>query len=71
MNPSLLEDSPESFDDIVRGIVWNSAGESDPYMTSEITNLLFKSYNSWGLDLVAMDIQRGRDHGLASYNEYR
>ncbi|XP_073953051.1 salivary peroxidase/catechol oxidase-like, partial [Choristoneura fumiferana] len=70
-NPSLLETYPDSFDDIVRGILAQPAAESDPYMTGQITNLLFKSCNPWGLDLIAMDIQRGRDHGLASYNDYR
>ncbi|XP_049871217.1 peroxidase-like [Pectinophora gossypiella] len=71
MNPSLLESSPSSFDDLARGILTQSSAESDPFCTGEITNLLFKSHNRWGLDLIAMDIQRGRDHGLASYNEYR
>ncbi|KAG6441696.1 hypothetical protein O3G_MSEX002010 [Manduca sexta] len=61
----------KSFDDIVRGIVAHHAAESDPFVTGEISNLLFKSHNRWGLDLIAMDIQRGRDHGLASYNDYR
>ncbi|XP_045449433.1 peroxidase-like [Melitaea cinxia] len=70
-NPGLVESTPESFDDIIRGIVTNRAGEADPYCTGEITNLLFKSDNKWGLDLIAMDIQRGRDHGIASYNDYR
>ncbi|KAG7309805.1 hypothetical protein JYU34_004307 [Plutella xylostella] len=71
MNPILLEQSPESFDDIVRGILAHSSGESDPYVTGEVTNFLFKCSSAWGLDLIAMDIQRGRDHGLASYNDYR
>ncbi|XP_072949831.1 salivary peroxidase/catechol oxidase-like [Epargyreus clarus] len=70
-NPSLVELTPESIDDIIRGIIMQSGGESDPYCTSEVTNLLFKSHNKWGLDLIAMDIQRGRDHGIASYNDYR
>ncbi|XP_013166845.1 PREDICTED: peroxidase-like, partial [Papilio xuthus] len=70
-NPALVESSCESLDDIVRGILMQSSAESDPYCTREITNLLFKLNNQWGMDLVAMDIQRGRDHGLASYNDYR
>ncbi|XP_061704372.1 peroxidase-like [Cydia pomonella] len=67
-NPSLLE---VSFDDLMRGALASAASESDPYVTSELTNKLFKSCNSWGLDLIAMDIQRGRDHGLGSYNDFR
>ncbi|KPJ13122.1 Chorion peroxidase [Papilio machaon] len=68
---NFVESSCESLDDIVRGILMQSSAESDPYCTREITNLLFKLNNQWGMDLVAMDIQRGRDHGLASYNDYR
>ncbi|CAH2040203.1 unnamed protein product, partial [Iphiclides podalirius] len=70
-SPALVESSPEAFDDLLRGIVMQSAAESDPHCSREITNLLFKLRNDWGMDLVAMDIQRGRDHGLASYNDYR
>ncbi|XP_045767259.1 peroxidase-like isoform X4 [Maniola jurtina] len=70
-NPSLMEATPESFDDLIRGIITHRSAEVDPHCTAEITNLLFKSRNKWGLDLIAMDIQRGRDHGIASYNDYR
>nr|CAD7410715.1 unnamed protein product [Timema cristinae] len=41
------------------------------YFTSEITRYLFRNGKETGQDLRAIDIQRGRDHGLASYNDYR
>nr|CAD7416029.1 unnamed protein product [Timema poppensis] len=44
---------------------------SDQYFTSEITRYLFRNGKETGQDLRAIDIQRGRDHGLASYNDYR
>lgn len=37
----------------------------------QITLYLFRNGNRLGTDLRAIDIQRNRDHGLASYNDYR
>jgi hypothetical protein len=37
----------------------------------QITLFLFRNKQRLGQDLRAIDIQRSRDHGLASYNDYR
>lgn len=38
---------------------------------SQITDFLFRRERPFGRDLRAIDIQRGRDHGLGSYNDLR
>ena len=45
--------------------------KSDPYFTTELTEKLFARATSCGLDLVSLNIQRARDHGLPAYGEWR
>ena len=41
------------------------------FLIFQLTERLFQGNNSHGMDLVALNVQRGRDHGLPPYLEWR
>ena len=56
---------------LLRGLAAQHAERVDPYIVDDVRNFLFGPPGSGGLDLAALNIQRGRDHGLPSYVESR
>lgn len=60
-------------DPILRGLLAFSAKKRmpDEMMNSELTEKLFSLANVVGQDLASLNIQRGRDHALPFYNDYR
>lgn len=64
---------PGMIDEIMRGLTTVSIETFDQFLTAEVTNHLFEEKEKpfSGMDLAALNLQRGRDHGLQTYNEYR
>ena len=58
-------------DPILRGLAVAPAQALDHTVIDDLRNFLFGQPGEGGLDLVSLNIQRGRDHGLADYNTTR
>ena len=58
-------------DPILRGLAYQICQQIDPYIVDDVRNFLFGPPGADGFDLAALNIQRGRDHGLPSYNDAR
>jgi len=66
-NPHLLYEEPETgIDMLLLGLIGDSAHASDQFLTKQVTCHLFAENPPDGLgeDLAALNIQRGRDHGI-------
>ncbi len=58
-------------DPLFRGFASQLCQSIDIYVIDDVRNFLFGAPGEGGFDLVSLNIQRGRDHGLASYNDVR
>ena len=60
-------------DNILRGLTEAHVEVLDSAITEEVVNHLFEERKKpfSGMDLIALNVQRARDHALPGYNEYR
>ncbi|KRT84926.1 peroxidase [Oryctes borbonicus] len=61
-----------SLDRLILGLCNQPPQMRDEFIGDELTNHLFQSSDiPFGMDLAAINIQRGRDHGIPSYTSWR
>jgi hypothetical protein len=68
-NPSLVSET--NIDPVLKYLASDPSSEIDTRVVDSVRNFLFGPPGSGGLDLASLNIQRGRDHGLADYNTTR
>jgi len=69
-SPEIITDEG-GIDPLVRGLAKQIAQRSDPFVVDDVRNFLFGPPGAGGFDLVSLNLQRGRDHGLPRYNDVR
>ncbi|MCA9175704.1 MAG: hypothetical protein KDB14_14565 [Planctomycetales bacterium] len=68
-NPTALEGV--TIDSIFKYLASDPSSELDLQLVNSVRNFLFGPPGAGGLDLASLNIERGRDHGLADYNDVR
>ena len=69
-NPSRITDEG-GIDPVLRGLASQVMQNVDAKVVDDVRNMLFGPPGAGGMDLAALNIQRGRDHGLCDYNSAR
>lgn len=65
------EISEHGIDTVLRGLAFQLSQDTDARVIDDVRNLLFGQPGAGGFDLASLNVQRGRDHGLAGYNAIR
>ncbi|MEC9374368.1 MAG: peroxidase family protein [Planctomycetota bacterium] len=68
-NPDNISDY--GIEPYLKGLANGQAQEIDTKIVDDVRNFLFGPPGAGGFDLAALNIQRGRDHGIADYNTVR
>jgi hypothetical protein len=61
----------EGIDPLLRGLAAQKAQELDDKVIDDVRNFLFGTPGMGGLDLISLNIQRGREMGLPDFNTVR
>lgn len=70
-NAPMLLQSEDDIAPVLRGLALQPHERIDNKVIDDLRNFLFGPPGAGGFDLVALNIQRGRDHGVPSYNDMR
>jgi hypothetical protein len=69
MQPGFVAEN--GVDSLLRGAATQAAQEFDQMIVEDVRSFLFGPPGAGGLDLASLNIQRGRDLGIPSYNDLR
>jgi len=58
-------------DPTLRGLAFQTARRVDRFVVDDVRNFLFGPPGAGGFDLASLNMQRGRDHAIPGYNDWR